>query len=418
MDPQSQASPPTEVGVGVAAAGPALAAGTVLADRYRLVRCIGRGGMGEVWAAEQLALGSRVAIKLIDPRWVDDDRARARFQREAQAAASLHSPHVVQVFDHGLHAGVPFIAMELLEGETLAARLARVGRLSPAQVRALVTEVGGAIGRAHAAGLVHRDLKPENIFLVPTGTGEIAKLLDFGIAKRVSDTGAGATTQVGGIIGTPHYMSPERLVDPASADAAGDLWSLAVIAYECLVGRRPFAGGSVAELAVAVLAEAAPVPSQHAAVPAGFDAWFGRASAREPSTRFTDAQAMIDALAPALADTPGPTTRSRHGWLIVSVVAAAALVAFALASGHEPAPGAAIEPAPAATVKPTIAPPSSPPRAPVVAREPAVAAEPAAAAAPPPAATPTELRTEPRRERARPPTRETKTVHDTAELEP
>ncbi|MBX7078500.1 MAG: serine/threonine protein kinase [Nannocystaceae bacterium] len=415
MDSQSQASPPTEVGVEVAAVAPARAAGTVLADRYRLIRCIGRGGMGEVWAAEQLALGSRVAIKLIDPRWVDDDRARARFQREAQAAASLHSPHVVQVFDHGLHEGVPFIAMELLEGETLAARLTRVGRLPPARVLALVTEVGGAIGRAHAAGLVHRDLKPENIFLVPTGTGEIAKVLDFGIAKRTGDTGAGATTQVGGIIGTPHYMSPERLVDPASADATGDLWSLAVIAYECLVGRRPFAAGSVAELAVAVLAEAAPVPSQHAAVPAGFDAWFARATAREASARFGDAPAMIAALTSAL--TAGPS-RSRHGWLIVSVIAAAALVAIALASAREPEPAVAREPAAAAPAPAPIAAPPQPQRATVPAPAKVIAAEPTAAASTAPPSPQREPKAEPRRERVRSPARESKAVHDTAELEP
>jgi serine/threonine-protein kinase len=181
----------------------------VLADRYRLVRRIGTGGMGSVWEAEHLALASKLAIKLINPAHVDDERARNRFLGEAQAAATLKSPHVVQIFDYGVHEGTPYIAMELLAGESLSDRLSRRRRLSPEQTLELVTQVGRAVTKAHESGVVHRDLKPDNIFLVEGEHGEIAKVLDFGIAKRAVDVSLDATTKTGGMLGTPYYMSPE-----------------------------------------------------------------------------------------------------------------------------------------------------------------------------------------------------------------
>lgn len=316
-----------------------LGAGDLVGERYRLVRRIGSGGMGSVWEAEHLELASRVAVKLMSPQLVEDERARARFQREAQAAANLRGPHVVAIFDHGVHEGTPYIVMELLEGEPLSARLAARKKLPPEEAVELVSQIGRAIAKAHAAGVVHRDLKPENIFLVPGDRGEVAKLLDFGIAKRSVEPLAGATTGCGTVLGSPFYMSPEQLVDAALADARADLWSLAVITYECIVGRRPFTAGSMAELAVAVLAEPIPVPSRHGVVPPGFDAWFHRATMRDADARFQDANEMIAALAQSLAPLaivpPPRPRRSAAVVLVPTLVAAIGLAGFAIAGDRE-----------------------------------------------------------------------------------
>src|SRR5215510_3880027 len=140
--------------------------GHVIANKFRLVRQLGRGGMGSVWAADHLALSSQVAVKIIDPAIARNQEALARFLREAQAAAALRSPHVVQTFDYGVQDGVPFIAMQLLEGESLAHRIERAGPIPLPETAKIMTQVGRAIARAHEAGIVHRDLKPDNIFLV------------------------------------------------------------------------------------------------------------------------------------------------------------------------------------------------------------------------------------------------------------
>jgi protein kinase-like protein len=266
----------------------------VLAAKYRLIRQLGQGGMGSVWLAEHLSLRSPVAIKLIEPSIATNPEALARFLREAQAAASLRSPHVVQILDHGVDGNVPFIAMELLEGESLASRLLRVGRLAPAETAKLMTQVARAMARAHEAGIVHRDLKPDNIYIVHNDEEELAKVLDFGVAKSsLHGLGLGVSsgTQAGAMLGTPYYMSPEqaqgRAVDPRS-----DIWALGVIAWECLLGTRPFDADSLGSLLLAICAHPLPVPSQVGLVPPGFDAWFARACAREPAQRF---QAVKDA---------------------------------------------------------------------------------------------------------------------------
>src|SRR5262245_22149329 len=139
---------------------------TTLAGKYRLVRQLGRGGMGSVWLAQHLTLDSPVAIKLMDPSIVSNQEALQRFWREAQSAASLRSPHVVQILDHGVDQGTPYIAMELLDGESLADRLTRLGVLGPQETSRIMTQVARALRRAHEAGIVHRDLKPDNIYLV------------------------------------------------------------------------------------------------------------------------------------------------------------------------------------------------------------------------------------------------------------
>ena len=154
----------------------------VLAGKYKLVHQLGKGGMGTVWLAHHLTLQSPVAIKLIEPQIASNPEALARFMREARAAAALRSPHVVQILDHGVDDGTPYIAMELLEGESLAARLRKVGRLSPEDTARILTHTARAVSRAHEVGVVHRDLKPDNIFLIENEEEELAKVLDFGIA--------------------------------------------------------------------------------------------------------------------------------------------------------------------------------------------------------------------------------------------
>jgi len=164
--------------------------------------------MGSVWRAHHLTLNAPVAIKLIDPALASSPDAQARFIREAQAAAALRSPNVVQTLDFGVDDGIPYIVMELLIGENLADRLARVGRLTPAQTARVVVDVAKAIGKAHAAEIVHRDLKPDNVFLARDEDDEVVKVVDFGVAKATGMVGASTSrTRTGAILGTPYYMS-------------------------------------------------------------------------------------------------------------------------------------------------------------------------------------------------------------------
>jgi serine/threonine-protein kinase len=270
---------------------------SILAGKYRLLSQIGRGGMGSVWKAEHLDLCAPVAIKLMDPTLAAGREAAGRFLREAQSAAALRSPHVVQILDYGVdeETQIPFIAMELMEGESLAARLLRVHRLSPAEVARIVTHVARALTRAHEAGIIHRDLKPDNIFLVRNEDEEIAKVLDFGIAKSTAHKLTGyAATLPGSVLGTPYYMSPEQISGSSGLGYQTDLWAVAVIAYECLSGRRPFESSTMGELAIQICTRRPPLASTFAAVPKDFDAWFDRATEREPSRRFVSARELAD----------------------------------------------------------------------------------------------------------------------------
>jgi serine/threonine-protein kinase len=271
--------------------------GHVIANKYRLVRQLGKGGMGSVWAADHLALSSQVAIKIIDPAIARNEEALTRFLREAQAAAALRSPHVVQTFDYGVHDGVPFIAMELLEGESLAQRLEKVGSISLEETAHILTQVGRAIARAHDAGIVHRDLKPDNIFLVRNDDEEIAKVLDFGIAKATGGAlGNSSQTRTGAILGTPYYMSPEQAEGNRSVDQRTDLWSLAIIAFECATGKRPFESEALGDLILQICVRPIKMPSSVAPVPPAFDSWYAVATQRDPAQRFQSARELTVAL--------------------------------------------------------------------------------------------------------------------------
>lgn len=280
----------------------ALQENMVVADRFRLVRMVGRGGMGSVWQAMHLGLDTPCAVKFIEGELANVAEAHARFEREAKAAAQLRSPNVVQIFDHGVWQGHPYIAMELLEGEDLGKRLAKSGgRLPAADVNFVVQQVCRALSRAHQSGVVHRDLKPDNIFVVKDDDRDIVKILDFGVAKSASQAIDGSNTKTGAMLGTPYYMSPEQAQGIKSVDSRSDLWSLAVIVFQCLTGRLPFESEALGDLLVKIIVSPVPTPSQvFAMVPVGFDAWWAKAADRNPDNRFQTAKEFAEKLSFAL----------------------------------------------------------------------------------------------------------------------
>jgi serine/threonine protein kinase len=278
-----------------------LGEGVTIANRFRLMRQIGEGGMGSVWLATHLGLGIPCAIKFVEGEWRRQPEMVARFEREAKVEAQLRSPHVVHVLDHGVWNGTPYIAMEFLEGESLASRLDREGRIDVATTHRVIAHVARALVRAHAIGIVHRDLKPENIYLVPGDDGEIAKVLDFGVAKWSSDWVVNSVTKTGLLVGTPLYMSPEQARGTKEIDFRADLWSLAVITFQCLTGELPFLSEGLGDLLAKIMFEPIPVPSAIVpSLPMDFDDWWARASSREIAYRYQSAKELADSLAGAL----------------------------------------------------------------------------------------------------------------------
>ena len=269
---------------------------------YHVVELVGAGAAGVVYRATDSRLLRTVALKVLSEQLAPNERARGRMLREARAAARLRSRHVVQVIEHGVWEGRPYIAMEILEGRTLRALLDERGRLSPAETARWIGQIAQGLEKAHAAGIVHRDLKPENVLLAQEDGGEIAKILDFGVAKALEAWADVAATHAGTLLGTPAYMSPEQANGARTLDHRSDLWSLGVIAFECLAGRRPFDRDQLGALCVQILSEPLPVPTAIAPdVPRGFDAWWLRAASRDPGERFQTALELSNALAEALA---------------------------------------------------------------------------------------------------------------------
>ncbi len=285
----------------------------LIAGKYQIIRMLGRGGMGSVWEGRHSTLSTRVAIKLIDSEFLDSQEARQRFENEARAAASIESRFAVTIYDYGVSdEGHPYIVMEYLQGEPLDKRIERQGRLSLDETCKFVTQTARALQKAHAAGIVHRDLKPDNIYIVNSDDEEIAKLLDFGIAKfRAKADGdsraISSSTKTGTVIGTPFYMSPEQARGLRSVDYRTDLWSLGVIAYTCVTGVLPFDGESTGDLLVKICTAALPVPTRIAPwLPANFDLWFARALQRDPEQRFQGAQELAEALTAVASGYPLP----------------------------------------------------------------------------------------------------------------
>jgi serine/threonine-protein kinase len=272
----------------------------VLSERYRLVRPLARGGMGSVWCADHLTLGSQVALKIIDPLLAREDAGLARFMREARALAALHSPFIVHVLDFGSDGEIVYLVMELLEGKTLGKRLRAEKQLSAAETLRIFGDVCKAMGHAHDRGVIHRDLKPENIFLCDATREHITKVLDFGIAKPQGLEGiTTANTSSGMFLGTPSYMSPEQCRGQA-IDPRSDLWALGAIAYECLTGKRLYMGNTVGDVVVRICSGELPAGAADERLPAGFRRWLEKAMALEPEQRFASAGELFVGLSGVL----------------------------------------------------------------------------------------------------------------------
>ena len=276
--------------------------GAILAGRYRLEEVVGQGGMGSVWRATHTGLGEQVALKLVSAAFARSREALRRFDTEAKAAAKLRSRHVPQVFDNGvLEDGTPFLVMELLHGESLAARIHRLGPIPLPETVTIVEQCCRALGRAHSLGIVHRDIKPENIYLAHSVDDDayIVKILDFGIAKvasPLSEDGR-SSTRTGTLLGTPLYMSPEQARGLRSIDFRTDLYSLGLVSYTMLTGRLPFSGETLGDLLLQICAE--PLPTLRASAPVlppSMEDWFRKACARTADERFPSAQGMVEAM--------------------------------------------------------------------------------------------------------------------------
>ncbi|MCA9618417.1 MAG: serine/threonine protein kinase [Myxococcales bacterium] len=271
-----------------------------IAGRYRLVRRLGSGGMGEVWVARHLELDVHMALKLIAGSRAERPNAERRFRREARAAAKLKSPHIARIHDFGRDEGRLFLVMELLEGQDLESVL-EAQAMTLGEASFVVEQLGRALEVIHAGGIVHRDIKPSNIFLARDGGAVVTKVLDFGIAKALGEVND--TTDTGAQIGSLGYMSPEQLVgDPVSAKS--DLWSLACVTYEMLAGHGPFEGTTPVRLHTEIAAgHIRPLP-EGAEQPA-LMAFFRRALARDPGERPASAGAFLAAFRTA-AGAPTP----------------------------------------------------------------------------------------------------------------
>ena len=263
--------------------------------RYVLRRLLGRGGMGEVWVADDPLLAIPVALKVLVAEALGPVGSE-RLLREARAAAQLKHPAIVHVLDFGTsEAGDAYLAMELLDGETMADLVSR-GPVAPELVASLLLPILDALAQAHARGLVHRDLKPENLFVARDDRGRITpKVLDFGIVQTAR---AGfRLTQVGRVVGTPQYMAPEQARADADLDGRVDLWAIAVTMFELSTGKLPFAGPSIPHLLTAILEQPAPSLAGVAGVDDEFAAIVARGLSKHRDDRFPDARAMGDALA-------------------------------------------------------------------------------------------------------------------------
>jgi len=258
--------------------------------------------MGSVWLGRHLQLGSQHAIKVLKPEAAFFDRNLQRFLREARLMAQLQSAHVVRVTDHGYHDVSPFFVMEYLAGESLRDRLKARGRLTIQDTATLLLHVARGLTKAHELGLVHRDIKPANLFVTRAEAdgAETVKILDFGIAK-VTDhlTSDGVDpTETGALLGTPYYVSPEQAKALKTIDYRADLWSLGVVAFECLTGARPFYADAVGPLLATIVHGPIPVPSAvapDAGLTPAIEAWLQRVLQREPTARFETAMEMAEA---------------------------------------------------------------------------------------------------------------------------
>ncbi|NUT37876.1 MAG: serine/threonine protein kinase, partial [Hamadaea sp.] len=254
--------------------------GTLLSGRYRLDERIATGGMGDVWRGTDETLGRTVAIKILLPALLEEAGFSERFRLEARTMATINHPGVVDIYDYGSDQQVAYLVMEYVEGDALSRTLARVGRLTPARTMALIAQAAEALQAAHLKGIVHRDVKPGNLLVRANGT---LVLTDFGIAR--SAVGA-QLTAAGAVLGTASYLAPEQAAGQ-TATAASDIYSLGVVAYQCLSGRRPFEGENPIEIAMKHVHGTPPALPPD--VPPAVRAIVERAMAKDPGARWPSA---------------------------------------------------------------------------------------------------------------------------------
>jgi serine/threonine-protein kinase len=332
--------------------------GAVIADRYVLLRLIGEGGMSSVWAATHALTRKAVALKFLKPELAKKSELRQRFLREARAASAVRHPNIVQIHDVlELDDRSPVMVMDLLEGESLASRVARDGPLPLVEVARLLLPVVSAIQSAHALGIVHRDLKPENLFLVSGAPGEPhVRVLDFGIAKLTGVEGDAAQsaelTRTGSMLGTIYYMSPEQTYGERDVDHRADIWALGVILYECLTGRRPTEGENVGQILKSITTGSfLPLARVAPGLPADVTELVARMLALDRNGRPQDLREVATVLERhasdvaqsrglALAEHPGRAPGRRTGRTGIAAMAGGAMVGlsiwfFASAPRHE-----------------------------------------------------------------------------------
>lgn len=274
---------------------PALSPGQLVASRYRVVRFLARGGMGEVYEAEDLELRERVALKTVRSDVARDQVAVERFRREIQLARKVTHPNVCRIFDVAFHGGVILLTMELLEGESLAQRLRRAGRLSAEEALPIVRQVAEALHAAHQAGVVHRDLKPGNVVLTESRGSVRAVVTDFGLARLESGEPQAAAdlTAQAGVVGTPAYLAPEQ-IEGKEITASVDIYALGIVLYEMLTGTVPFTGETALSVAVRRLREAPASPKVHLpSLDARWESAILRCLERDPAARFATAPEVV-----------------------------------------------------------------------------------------------------------------------------
>jgi serine/threonine protein kinase len=284
--------------------------GRLVAGKYRIVRLIAAGSMGQVYEAVHVGIGKHVALKAMPHALTSSQELTVRFRREVRAAGVLESEYIVQVFDAGQDAelGLYFVT-ELLVGEDLEARLARERRLDPPTAAAIGYQVARGLAKAHAAGVIHRDLKPGNIFLAERdGGARVAKILDFGVSKRktpddIVDAGEEYATAAGVTLGTPQYMSPEQAQGQPDLDIRADVWSLAATLYEALSGQPPYEGDSPVDVMMRIVREdTRPLAVVAPWVPAALCEVVHAGLSRDRDERTADAATFADALAVAIPE--------------------------------------------------------------------------------------------------------------------
>ena len=372
--------------------------GEVLAERYRVFHRLGKGGMGEVYLAQHIAIGRMVAIKTLSAEMQGHPELAHRFLKEARTSSQVRHPNVVDILDFGhTERGTAFFVMEYLEGEDLKTVLKRERILPWDRTCALVTQVCAALAAAHHHGVIHRDLKPDNIHVLQQDGREVVKVLDFGIAKVISADGVPEVTRTGVLLGTPEYMSPEQARDE-DLDARSDIYACGVLLYRMLAGRLPFRARNFMSV-LAMQMQDAPVPPRQLDPPTliteAQEAVILRCLAKSPRDRFQSAEALAQAMrdashaAPPLVVAP-PPHRTRP-WGVIAGVAGllvlAAIAIFAVNAARDRSPPAS-QLAAAATPPVIAAPPvtaaPSPPVQPPPAPPPVIAAPPAITTPPEP----------------------------------